>query len=132
MGPGPEESSHHEEPHTPSTPTLPIARLKAYRTGHGSAPTWQFGEIIEGPETDLLLAEEEMAHPEVRPLLCLYNMDDEGTTLGEVWFAPADIPAIIAFLQWQWTDNYASGQRRWLNNDHGPSLYFGDTERRQE
>jgi len=107
-------------------PRSPEARLRAYGSGQAGAPKWDVGEPIDGPETTLIFAEEEVVHPEDRPLLSLCNMDGHGTVLGEVWFAPADIPAIIAFLQGQLTHNYRSEQRRWRGNDAGPALYFGE------
>ncbi len=103
-------------------PRSPEARLRGYRTGQSGAPNWDAGDPIDGSETTLIFAEEAMAHPENRPLLCLCHLDDRGDLLGEIWFAPADIPAIVAFLQSRLT---YYGQRRWLGNDGGPSPYFG-------
>jgi hypothetical protein len=109
-----------------SDPRSPEQRLKAYRAGQAKAPNWEAPDPIAGLETHLLLSEERIVHPEIRPLLCLCNTDEDGTILGEVWFAPGDIPAILASLQRELTHNCRSGQRRWLGNPAGPALYFGE------
>jgi hypothetical protein len=114
-------------PEPPSNQS-PTDRLKAFRRGQVPAPEWDYVDSVEGDEGAIHLAEETISHPENRPLLCLYNMDDEGTILGEVWFTPADLPKLIDLLKRE-LDAYASG-RRW--HGEGPLLYFGELKQARE
>jgi hypothetical protein len=116
----------HLDSDLPPDPRSPEQRLNAYRRGEVGPPNWGTTDPVFGRETTLFLSEEEIVHPEIRPLICLSNMDEQGEILGEVWFTPADIPAIIESFQWELAHNYRSGQRRWLGNIMGPALYFGD------
>ncbi len=112
-------------------PRSPIARLKTYRAGEAPGPDWTGVEAGDdpamGPETWIWFAGERVTHPENRPLVCLYTMGpDDVDPVGEIWFTPADIPALIAHLQRIWTGNYALGRRRWRCEDQGPPMYLGD------
>jgi hypothetical protein len=111
----------------------PAERLKAYREARTPQPEWEAADFIDGAETCLPFFEEAVSHPENRPLLCLCNTDEAGTILGEIWFAPADIPAMIEFLRDQLRLGYASRERRWLGQPSAPPLYFGEVppERRE-
>ena len=109
------------------SPLSPAERLKAYHEGRAPAPDWQGAEFVDGAETCLLFCEEHPTHPENRPLLCLCNTDEAGTILGEIWFAAADIPAIIEFLRQELKENYTARERRWLCQPDGPPLYFRDS-----
>jgi hypothetical protein len=74
----------------------------------------------------IYLAEEMVDHPEQVPMLSLYQMDDDGRLLGEIWLSPSDLPELITFLSEQLRLNYGSADRRWLGRPDGPRLYFGD------
>jgi hypothetical protein len=112
-----------------------LLRQRDYINGNDSVPKWDMVELVvpmfdEDGETCLggiYLGEETIDHPEQIPILSLYQMDDDGRLLGEVWISSADLPQLISALREQLEMNYSSpARRRWRGMPDGPRLYFGD------
>jgi hypothetical protein len=91
---------------------------RAVAEGREPEPAWEFGDNL----TDTVCLAEHIWHPEVPPLLALYQVSAQGEVLGEIWLRPADLAALATELQRRF-DDYASGERRWLG--YGPRLEMG-------
>lgn len=107
-------------------PRSPLHRRRDCVQGHTPAPEWDFVELGVS-EGGICLAEEMVDHPEQVPMLSLYQMDDDGRLLGEIWLSSSDLPMLIRFLEEQFQLNYGASDRRWLGRPDGPRLYFGES-----
>ena len=79
----------------------PSKELAAYRDGLRAMPDWDFMESIATEETSLVFAEESSRHPEIVPILSLTSLSPNGKVLGEIWFSPCDVLALIDCLKRQ-------------------------------
>lgn len=86
-------------------------------------PDWSGWESLD-TSAGICLAEEVLTHPEQEMCLCLYQIDDEGDILGEIWLTPAQLATLVASLSEELRLNYKPGVRRWNGTD-GPALNYG-------
>ena len=106
-----------------------LRRRRGVVDGTQPGPDWDGGEPL-GPGIDeldtagLYVTEEVIRHPEQVPLVCVYQMDEDGMVLGEVWVTPAALPPLARTLSELARRNYAPGARSWQEEGR-LSLDFG-------
>jgi hypothetical protein len=103
-----------------------LLRRKASLKGEIPKPHWDGGGVARLEDASgICLCEEILTHPEQEIHLCLYQMDDDGELLGEIWLTPTQLATLVASLSEELRVNYTPGVRRWNGDPKGPWLNYG-------
>ena len=96
-------------------------RLAAYRRGR---PRPAFDNVTNLPRTWLVIAEEEILHPEQVVYVSISQRKEGGEVVGELLLTVAELRALAADLVEELEQSYQPSQRRWWR--HGPYLNPGE------
>jgi hypothetical protein len=96
-------------------------RLEAYKRGH-PRPTFESVDVL--PRSWIIIAEEEVLHPEQVVYVSLSQVTEEGEVVGELLLSVPQLRALAADLAEDLQVSYRPGMRRWRGS--GPALNFGE------